>query len=112
MLSNHYLFVLADKLPADMAALLSLFHPVPPVVRRRSKELLDAIREAVKSVQDAAEPQVSPEAALVQADAPVAEAAADVEMDAAEAATASSGRAEASSTDLWDHGTYLIVPGH
>ena len=109
---NHYLFVLAEKPPAEMAALLSLFHPVPPVVRRRSKELLNAIREAVKSVQDAANAQTVPEAALVPADAPVAEAAADVEMDDAEAATASSGRAEASSTDLWDHGTYLIVPGH
>ena len=114
VLPNHYLFVLAEKPPADMAALLSLFHPVPPVVRRRSKELLDAIREAVKSVQDAANAQAAPEAALVPADAPVAEAAAqaDVEMGAAEAAAASSGRAEASSTDLWAHGACLIVPGH
>ena len=31
-----------------MAALLSVFHPVPAVVRRRSKELLDTIRNSVK----------------------------------------------------------------
>ena len=32
-----------------MAALLSVFHPVPPVIRRRAKELLDTIRDAVKA---------------------------------------------------------------
>lgn len=48
MLPNHYLFILAERPPADMASLLAIFHPVPPVVRRRSKELLDAIRETVK----------------------------------------------------------------
>ena len=32
-----------------MAALLAVFHPVPPVIRRRAKELLDTIRQAVKS---------------------------------------------------------------
>lgn len=112
VLPNHYLFVLAEKPPADMAALLSLFHPVPPVVRRRSKELLDAIRGAAKNVQDAAKAQAAPEATLAPADAPVAEAAAqeEVEMDVAEAAAPSSGRAEASSTDLWAHSAYLIVP--
>lgn len=31
-----------------MATLLSLLHPVPPVVRRRGKELLDAIRDVMK----------------------------------------------------------------
>lgn len=31
-----------------MASLLAVFHPVPPVVRRRVKELLDAIRAAMK----------------------------------------------------------------
>ncbi|CCM05603.1 uncharacterized protein FIBRA_07831 [Fibroporia radiculosa] len=50
VLPNHYLFVLAERPPADMAALLSLLHPVPPVIRRRSKELLDAIRAAIASV--------------------------------------------------------------
>lgn len=48
MLPNHYLFSLAERTPADMAALLSVFHPVPPVIRRRAKELLDAIRDTVK----------------------------------------------------------------
>ncbi|OBZ71400.1 Exosome complex exonuclease rrp6 [Grifola frondosa] len=48
VLPNHYLFSLAERPPADMAALLSVFRPVPPVMRRRAKELLDAIRETVK----------------------------------------------------------------
>lgn len=48
ILPNHYLFILAERPPADMAALLSTFQPVPPVVRRRGRELLDAIRDAVK----------------------------------------------------------------
>jgi len=31
-----------------MAGLLRTFHPVPPVVRRRAKELLDVVRDCVK----------------------------------------------------------------
>ncbi|KAI0739418.1 hypothetical protein C8Q80DRAFT_1198600 [Daedaleopsis nitida] len=48
VLSNQYLFSLADRTPADMAAFLSIFRPVPPVIRRRAKELLDTIRDAAK----------------------------------------------------------------
>ncbi|KAF8148190.1 hypothetical protein B0H34DRAFT_737252 [Crassisporium funariophilum] len=49
VLQNHFLFQLAEQPPADMAALLSIFRSsVPPVVRRRAKELLDIVREAVK----------------------------------------------------------------
>ncbi|KAI0671048.1 hypothetical protein C8Q78DRAFT_1190600 [Trametes maxima] len=48
VLPNHYLFTLAERTPADMAGLLSVFRPVPPVIQRRAKELLDAIRETVK----------------------------------------------------------------
>ncbi|KAI0823218.1 hypothetical protein BC628DRAFT_1325541 [Trametes gibbosa] len=50
VLPNHYMFSLAERTPADMAALLSVFHPPPPIIRRRAKELLDAIRETVKRV--------------------------------------------------------------
>ncbi|KAF7330926.1 Exosome complex exonuclease RRP6 [Mycena venus] len=48
VLPNHYLFQLAERPPADMAALLQMFQPVPPVVRRRAKELFDAIRSCVQ----------------------------------------------------------------
>jgi exosome complex exonuclease RRP6 len=48
VLPNHYVFQLAERPPADAAALLAIFRPVPPVVRRRAKELLDTIREAVR----------------------------------------------------------------
>lgn len=102
MLPNHYLFVLAEKPPADLAALLSLFHPVPSVIRRRSKELLDAIRGAVRNAQKETQAARQP-----PTDVPVA-AQEDVEMDAAEAAAPSSGSAE--SLDLWTRSAYLIVP--
>ncbi|KAF8959127.1 hypothetical protein BDZ97DRAFT_1906257 [Flammula alnicola] len=49
VLQNHVLFVVAEQPPADMAALLAIFKSsVPPVVKRRAKELLNVIREAVK----------------------------------------------------------------
>ncbi len=79
VLPNHYLFSLAERTPADMAALLSVFHPVPPVIRRRAKELLDAIRDAVKQALGA------PGAASASViDARVEEAPAAMAVDAPE----------------------------
>jgi exosome complex exonuclease RRP6 len=50
-----------EQLPADMAALLHAFPSTPPVVRRRSKELLDVIRNAVKTaLSSAVEGQETP----------------------------------------------------
>lgn len=48
LLPNHFLFQLAESPPADMAALLRVFHSPPPLMKRRAKELLDTIRDAVK----------------------------------------------------------------
>jgi len=49
VLQNHVLFLLAEQPPADMAALLSIFRSsVPPLVKRRMKELLSTIKDAVK----------------------------------------------------------------
>ena len=48
MLSNRFLFKLVEQPPPDMAALLHAFSSTPPVVRRRAKELLDVIRDAVR----------------------------------------------------------------
>ena len=49
MLQNHVLFLLAEQPPADMAALLGVFRSsVPPLVKRRMKELLSTIKDAVK----------------------------------------------------------------
>lgn len=48
VLPNRYLFELADRPPADMAALLSIFRPVPPLVRTKATSLLETIRAAVK----------------------------------------------------------------
>ncbi|GLB45506.1 putative HRDC domain containing protein [Lyophyllum shimeji] len=48
VLPNHFLFQLAEQPPTDMAALLRVFHSVPPVIRRRAKDLLEVIRECVK----------------------------------------------------------------
>lgn len=48
-MQNHVLFTIAEQPPADMAALLAIFRSsVPPVVKKRAKELLGAIRGAVK----------------------------------------------------------------
>ncbi|EGN98143.1 hypothetical protein SERLA73DRAFT_91376 [Serpula lacrymans var. lacrymans S7.3] len=47
VLPNHYLFQLAEQPPSDMPALLAFFQHVPPVIRRRAKELLDSVRDAV-----------------------------------------------------------------
>lgn len=48
ILTNNYLFQLAERPPKDMAALLSIFKTVPPLVRRRARELLDLIQETLK----------------------------------------------------------------
>ncbi|KAL0578562.1 exosome nuclease subunit [Marasmius crinis-equi] len=48
VLPNQFIFQLAEQPPAEMAALLRVFHSVPPVIRRRAKELLDTIRQAVR----------------------------------------------------------------
>ncbi|KAF8975376.1 hypothetical protein BDQ17DRAFT_1441539 [Cyathus striatus] len=49
VLPTHFLFQLGEQPPADMPALLQIFKTnVLPVLKRRAKELLDAIRDAVK----------------------------------------------------------------
>ncbi|PPQ68746.1 LOW QUALITY PROTEIN: hypothetical protein CVT25_012840 [Psilocybe cyanescens] len=49
VLQNHVLFLIAEQPPADMAALLALFRSsVPPVVKRRARELLSVIKDSVK----------------------------------------------------------------
>ncbi|KAJ3823275.1 ribonuclease H-like domain-containing protein [Lentinula raphanica] len=48
VLPNHFLFQLAEQPPSDMASMLNIFRFVPPVLRRRAKELLDAIQEAIE----------------------------------------------------------------
>ena len=49
MLQNHVLFHIAEEPPAEMASLLRMFQTsVPAVVKRRAKELLSVIKEAVK----------------------------------------------------------------
>ncbi|KAJ4482464.1 ribonuclease H-like domain-containing protein [Lentinula aciculospora] len=48
VLPNHFLFQLAEQPPTDMASMLKIFHFVPPILRRRAKELLDVIREVTE----------------------------------------------------------------
>jgi exosome complex exonuclease RRP6 len=49
VLQNHVLFRIAEEPPAEMASLLRLFQTsVPAIVKRRAKELLNVIKEAVK----------------------------------------------------------------
>ncbi|KAJ6516485.1 hypothetical protein C8R45DRAFT_960259 [Mycena sanguinolenta] len=69
VLPNHYLFQLAERAPADMAALLQMFQPVPPVVRRRAKELFETIRACVQGHLSKAEKASPPAPLLVPKDA-------------------------------------------
>ncbi|KAF9524119.1 hypothetical protein CPB83DRAFT_861782 [Crepidotus variabilis] len=49
ILQNHLLFLIAEQPPADITSLLRIFRSsVPPVIKRRAKELLSVIKEAVK----------------------------------------------------------------
>ncbi|KAF5315383.1 hypothetical protein D9619_007468 [Psilocybe cf. subviscida] len=49
VLANHTLFQLAEQPPADMAALLAIFRSsVPPMVKKRARELLTVVKDAVK----------------------------------------------------------------
>ncbi|KAF8652850.1 hypothetical protein AX16_004125 [Volvariella volvacea WC 439] len=57
VLPNHFLFMLAERPPAEMSALLMLFNSVPPVVKRRAKELLEVVRGVVKRSLSSAQAQ-------------------------------------------------------
>lgn len=48
VLPNHYIFQIAERPPADMAALIGMFQSVPPVIKRRAKELFDVIKDCMK----------------------------------------------------------------
>ncbi|KAF8259405.1 ribonuclease H-like domain-containing protein [Lactarius quietus] len=55
-------YVLSNRFPpADMAALLHAFPSAPPVVRRRAKELLEVIREAVRKGLSVPATPITPE---------------------------------------------------
>lgn len=49
VLPNHYVFQLAERPPADVAALFGVFQGVPPLVRTHAAELLAVIRKACQS---------------------------------------------------------------
>lgn len=49
VLPNHFLFTLAESPPADMAGLVGVFKgQVPGVVKKRARELLEVVKEAVR----------------------------------------------------------------
>ena len=89
-----------------MAALLSVFHPVPPVIRRRAKELLDTIRDAVKGALgsgSAAENSAEADTTTTNTEA---EAEARMSIDDTPAAVVASTSivSSASSDSLWANG--------
>lgn len=50
VMPNQYLFKIAEAPPGDLMALLKVFGAqVPVVVKRRQKELLDVVRDAVRA---------------------------------------------------------------
>ncbi|KAM5540062.1 hypothetical protein V8D89_006202 [Ganoderma adspersum] len=97
VLPNHYIFSLAERTPADMAAFLSVFHPAPPIIRRRAKELLDAIRDAVKKALGAPGPASSGAEGATSTREPEVAMSVDEKAEEVVAALASS----VASTSLW-----------
>jgi exosome complex exonuclease RRP6 len=82
-----------------MATLLSIFRPVPPVIRRRAKELLDSIRTTIKAEamgHDQEEPVTNTSVVDMPNQSSVATAAVSSDQIA--------GNAPASSSHLWSHG--------
>lgn len=100
VLSNHYIFHLAEHPPNDMAALLNIFpSSAPPVIRRRAKELLDVIRNALRETLSlVVEPDV------LQKPQEVAQAAASMEVVAVKESRETAGR------DIWAVGTFSVLP--
>jgi hypothetical protein len=82
-----------------MAALLAIFHPVPPVIRKRAKELLDAIRTTVKAAL--APPPAPPASETVEATEPTSA----VEIDAEELVEPEAS-AEPLTTSIWTSGKH------
>lgn len=76
MLPNHHLLRLAERPPKDIASLLALVQPVPPVLRQRAGELLEIIKVAVAAASDSEQVDaVSTEVV------PVEEKGKEIEMD-------------------------------
>ncbi|KAK2465781.1 hypothetical protein APHAL10511_002325 [Amanita phalloides] len=77
VLPNHYLFQLAEHPPNDMAALLHKFPSNPPmVIRRRAKELLDVVRDALRETLSSTAAQIKVDQAppeVVQTETPTEE---------------------------------------
>ncbi|KAJ4497032.1 ribonuclease H-like domain-containing protein [Lentinula lateritia] len=67
ILPNHYLIQLAEHPPADMAAMLKIFHFVPPVLKRRAKELLNIIREVIKRYDTSSEAKSTQDVVVLEA---------------------------------------------
>ena len=96
VLPNHNLFLFTEQPPVDIAGLLSMFQYVPPVVRKRAKELFDTIRDAVKDVPE---------------EAPAVEAVESTEtpMQVDEEERAPEVPLSDSATGLWPNGIYLAT---
>jgi exosome complex exonuclease RRP6 len=101
VLSNRFLFKLVEKPPVDMAALLHAFEFTPPVVKRRAKELLDVIRDAMKKgVSGAVE---DPKELLPTAPSETTVAPTKMDTDVSSAST------QARQTSLWSFNKALPI---
>ncbi|KII90883.1 hypothetical protein PLICRDRAFT_39491 [Plicaturopsis crispa FD-325 SS-3] len=96
VLPNHFLFQLAETPPADMAALMSIFQSVPPVLRRRARELLDAIKATVQ--QRAGTKSSEPMHAVVETNEKTSS-----QMDVVADSVVPSAPKEAATSQLWSH---------
>ena len=106
------LFHIAEEPPADMASLLGMFQTsIPAVVKRRAKELLNVVKEAVKqglilgkeaglvqNIEDSQEEEVAVTSGEPKKDA-------ETEMKSLEMV------AESGGTNIWQPGIILFLFG-
>ncbi|KAH7915435.1 hypothetical protein BJ138DRAFT_86795 [Hygrophoropsis aurantiaca] len=101
VLPNHFLFKIAETPPSDIAALLSIFQSIPPVLRRRAKELFDTIQGAVsKHANKTTQPPVP---------VPTAIPVIDVEMKSELAAVNSPPINNVADSKLWRSSSNLLI---
>ena len=88
-----------------MAALLAVFHPVPAMIRKRAKDLLDAIRVAVKQALTSPEASASDEKSVEQTST-------DMSVDEGKApATSTEAAVSLAATSLWSSGKHSLGRG-
>lgn len=82
VLPNHFLFPIAEQPPADIPSLLKIFKAsIPPVVKRRARELLSVIKEAITRGLPLVQPDPNEELQTADDNRPTADPGADTQAE-------------------------------